>query len=498
MRDKFLYLVLINLTFWATLNTCFASQVPDGPIDVPYPSIQNASDNFYTKPLRDSLHLVMERITSKNIALWKNYARAQQDKVKNPGHRLHMLYPGSHYFYKVLSAEPALWYRNEVWVAYVTESHPEPISNLTNVKLYTKNIKMFVTVTSKPDALLTSHMGIAASVEHMSSPTRHSQLSLPLHAFAAQVMLNRNPKRLYMVNAPMIGMEKILEKALPANALHVGTIEDKEYLEQNRKNYLSGRYETQNFKKRGFIRRDEKRERTLYLEAMHKYPPIIRCGEPGKTVPFSCKELEIEGKISAQETRNYEWLGSEPFAAGAQTHYIAVDLKALADAGNDNNADGSADWFELKEKFTTAYHNGDIEELERLKKKLWPKNMGNINDLGGIFMKYSNGLGHWEQLTQDAHQNVHKPEHADARGGNNADESADWFELKEKFTTAYHNGDIEELERLKKKLWPENIGNINDLGGIFMKYSNGLGHWEQLIQDAHQNVYKPKDKEAKR
>ncbi len=136
---------------------------------------------------------------------------------------------GSCHFMEVLNEVYLV--KNEVWAAYITKAD-FPIKICEGLGFYSpeffhnqddrfaKDIEMFVTVTSSPHAYITSHMGIASTLEGLT--TRQKGTSLDLHSFAAKVMLNRNPDRRSMVNAPVFAMEQIIIKALP-NDIFVGT-----------------------------------------------------------------------------------------------------------------------------------------------------------------------------------------------------------------------------------------------------------------------------------
>jgi hypothetical protein len=63
----------------------------------------------------------------------------------------------------------------------------------------------------------------------------------------------------------------------------------------------------------------------------------------------------------------------------------------------------------------------------------------------------------------------------------------DWSLFTQEFTKAYNEGDVDKLEKLKEQKSKEGFCNINDLGGIFLKYSAGMDRWNELIQDASAN-----------
>lgn len=179
------------------------------------------SNNFYTAKIKDKdLWLAMERIDDNTQPRWLSYAQAQSDPsvlritsdltTRSTG-------SGAHYFLRVLEGTDHTL--NEIWVAYITKQTPEPIPSemgsyshkrVLSPPAFAKNIEMFLTVTSSPQALLTTHLGIEASFESIYFQTRTKGISLDLHSFAAKVMLGLNPERRFMVNAPAFTMEQIL------------------------------------------------------------------------------------------------------------------------------------------------------------------------------------------------------------------------------------------------------------------------------------------------
>ena len=202
-----------------------------------YPEVIQNSEGLYTAKIpTKNLYLVMERIDSENIELWQNYAMIQSnDRVirsascldKSLRKHAGQAAEGSVHFKSVLDTVD--YTKNEVWVAYISRNQkfkkiPKEMSKYsTQISPdFVKDIEMFVTVTTSPEALLTSHMGITFSFEH--AKDRIKGVSLDLHSFAAKVMLQRNPLRKYMINAPAFAMEKLIVQALP-KSVFVGTRE---------------------------------------------------------------------------------------------------------------------------------------------------------------------------------------------------------------------------------------------------------------------------------
>ncbi len=240
---KYFYLIFSLLVFGANAS------IDRDPGEHLYPHIRKIDNGLYfAKIPGHDLYFVMEQVTGHNIEQWKQYASIQSNdrviswatNVSVGGGKLAKNPPtdGSAHFKKVLSEIPS---HADVWVAYIT-SNPVPQHIPYSMKHYSaddtsggeefsKNIKMYVSVTSSPEALVTSHMGVAFSVESLLLG-RPSGISVPLHSFAAQVMLCRNPHRRYMINAPALAMERILLKALP-HSVFIGTREMRHQMEKS-------------------------------------------------------------------------------------------------------------------------------------------------------------------------------------------------------------------------------------------------------------------------
>lgn len=249
-----IYFILILFSFFRP-----ESLASDEPLQEKDESsfIKQSTDDFYFGRMRSSsgkhLWLVMERVTNKNRSLWDDYisvqsnARVIEFAGAHRGKDGTLLQKGSTgdgslLFKNVLMKTPLDL--NEVWVAYITKNaqipekihandlcmyNPKCIGNKTGTS-FTRNIEMFMTVTSSSQGLLTSHMGITASVEGIIS-NREKRTSLDLHSFAAKVMRQRNPNRQFMLNAPVFAMENLMVKALPGDTF-VGTIEMRETLQK--------------------------------------------------------------------------------------------------------------------------------------------------------------------------------------------------------------------------------------------------------------------------
>ena len=348
-----------------------ASIIPDPGADL-YPGIHKVDNELYWAPMakHPGLFLVMERVTRRNLDLWCQYARiqhqfAEKDSRKTTrkneaGQVLPPLPPlaGIHHFELVLEdskSDKISLNHNEVWVAYITSDEapqhiPDYMKNYSNGKgfPFAQSIKMFVTIASSKEALLTSHMGISYSVES-TFQKRPPQISMDLHSFGAQVMRRRNPERRFMMNAPVFGMARILIKALPPRSVFVGTIEMRKHMlegisisfDEFRKKDLNSEKDEFDFKmfRNPYLSPlSEKGDSEEFLGLMKDHPPLLSFGD-GDGVAIKdhvtiYKPGEDHSVWMSIEKGNpsYEWLFTEPFQAAQRTYFVLTRLDALADA----------------------------------------------------------------------------------------------------------------------------------------------------------------------
>jgi len=187
--------------------------------------IKEEKNGLYIGKIKNKLlWIVGERITDANIEDWQQYAREQ---ASEKSHNFTQRKDGVTFFKKVLNK--ASYKDNEVFVFYITSRQDIQSNVVRGYKLGASHpaasIAMFVTVTSNPKALITSHMGISITHEnavYLSLGKGASGISMDLHSFAAKVMLSRNPDRRYMINAPNVRMEAIIAKFVPK--VFIGTV----------------------------------------------------------------------------------------------------------------------------------------------------------------------------------------------------------------------------------------------------------------------------------
>lgn len=214
-----------------------------------YPNIQKLSNDLYTAKIPGKeLRLVMERVDSRTHPLWLQYIKVQSNpraSLLASNFEKKFNSDGSAHFMRVLTETS--YVDNEIWVAYITKAKTAAViphnmlgysaDNLTvstdTMMPFAKDIEMFVTVTSTPNALIFSPLGISSSIEGAISG-RTKGTSLDLLSFVTKVMLMRNPKRIYMLNAPAPAMEKIILDAL-SGSVFVGTREMQKSMEASSK-----------------------------------------------------------------------------------------------------------------------------------------------------------------------------------------------------------------------------------------------------------------------
>jgi hypothetical protein len=347
-----------------------------------YPEIREVDPGLYAAkiPHRDdfgdrALYCVMEMVTFSNLPHWQKYAEVQNNpravgvgfSLRKPdGTRVQegTLGDGSGHFKRVLNE--ADLYSTEVWVAYITtDSHIRHNDETLHYKAddldavnnfyqgtwvgdpedagnsFAKHIQMFVTVTSSKEALLTSHMGVAASVEG-TMVRRPKGISLDLHSFAAKVMLKRNSARRFMIHAPVFAMERIMYTALPGHVFPLtrewfkkfnDEISDRGqdlfYAERDRQWHLGSQFakESRGFAKELMDYVREHNPRISYTESSD------RRGNWKKVFQiFEDDRDRLWLTVDDNNYKTYKWLWNGAFQPAGVTHYVLVNLKALADA----------------------------------------------------------------------------------------------------------------------------------------------------------------------
>ncbi|MDD9139866.1 MAG: hypothetical protein NQ127_02950 [Candidatus Cardinium sp.] len=197
---------------------------------------------------------------------------------------------------------------DELWIAYA--AIVEPSSNLKY-----EDIEMVVTVSTANGLPFTSHRGIFRSplfqraIHPKLQKQPHKNISVSLHAFAARTILQLHVDKIYMINAPALEMRGILIKALPT-AIAIGDNLLKEAYEEKLRN--------------GTLSQDT----IPLLEMMKKTPYRIK--KEGKSGDGDIILLDPQG-IEIKRIDNQK--DKEKWFREIGLPYIAIDLKALAQAG---------------------------------------------------------------------------------------------------------------------------------------------------------------------
>lgn len=204
---------------------------------------------------------------------------------------------------------------------------------------FARDIKMYVTITTSPDALITSDMGITPTVESVLTG-RPKNISITLYALAARVMQEIDPKKQYMLTVPVHHMTMLLARALPTD-LFYGTIEEKRYVDEadtNKKFLLSSIYFGV------YTTRPPTCDYPEVLEALKAFwinhPPRVSVDTPERPKYFDLYRPKNHLKILAEdghplleiskEDPTYAWLFNKPFSSDLDNRYVLIPLGALS------------------------------------------------------------------------------------------------------------------------------------------------------------------------
>lgn len=318
---------------------------------IEYAGLSKISDDLYTGKVNDSFYLAMERVGDKNVDDWYGYAQNQQERITaeralDPG--------GVEYFERVIESYKYMIIKpqNEVWVAYASDKKVQKKAQLKDSD-DVKHIEMFVTVITTPEALLTTHMGISRSYEAAIAANRVKQpnQSMHLHSFAAKVMKQRYPNKVYMMTAPMDVMRSLFIKNLPADSIFLGDDsyqKEIEIIEKDHKKILTAEQ-----LKRKTHESDADYEKRIKDEAQELYKSLkikekmawLKTNPPRIAVVID-KNLEYQkftiynpdGKelVAFDKTNpNYQWIFTPILERGydIDAPFALVKLPALADWG---------------------------------------------------------------------------------------------------------------------------------------------------------------------
>lgn len=199
---------------------------------------------------------------------------------------------------------------------------------------------MYVTITTSPDVIITSHMGITATAESVLTG-RPKNISITLHALAARVMQEIDPKKQYMLTVPVHHMTMILAKALP-DGLFYGTVEEKRYVDEAA--------EKKDRIRLGLIQFGVYKDRPPtcnYPDTLEKlnafwinHPPRVSIDAPERPYYSDLYRPKNHLKILAEdghpllevskEDPTYAWLFKKPFTSDLGNRYVLIPLGALA------------------------------------------------------------------------------------------------------------------------------------------------------------------------
>ena len=157
------------------------------------PESQQIPSALYSVKEREKLYFNITRLTAHNRRAWGEFAGENDYERSHTG---------------ALAFYPALPYHShphtEVWIAFISN---KPATNPDIVDK--RSTEMFMTVTTSEHSPFTSHIGITRALTFPKS-LQHSNVSMKLHAFAAQFMLKQHPEKHYMINAPAEIMRVIM------------------------------------------------------------------------------------------------------------------------------------------------------------------------------------------------------------------------------------------------------------------------------------------------
>lgn len=205
---------------------------------------------------------------------------------------------------------------------------------------FARDIKMYVTITTSPDALITSHMGITATAESVLTG-RPKNISITLHALAARVMQEINPKKQYMLTVPVHHMTMLLARALPTD-LFYGTIEEKRYVDEADEKKARLRLGLISFGV--YTTRPPTCDYPEVLEALKTFwinhPPRVSVDTPERPYYSDLYRPKNHLKILAEdghplleisrEDPTYAWLFKTPFDSDLGNRYVLIPLGALS------------------------------------------------------------------------------------------------------------------------------------------------------------------------
>lgn len=230
--------------------------------------------------------------------------------------------------------------RYELWIAFVSTKEIKTLSDIAH-----NNIEMYVTVSTDPEAPMTTHMGINRSLKYLYNAATlwlkdktlilHPNLSMNLHAFAAKVIKKIYNNKLYMITKPVKVMAEIFIKKLPHD-VYIGdntTILKKVLKEigSNDQRMLIDGYDYKNSPEFVPIIIDYETYADIggngIIKIIDKDRNIIY--EQSKS-NNKINYIDVNGHRLLNESRRYQWF-NEGTMGSRWDNYATINLKALAD-----------------------------------------------------------------------------------------------------------------------------------------------------------------------
>ena len=137
------------------------------------------------------------------IQFWKDFAEEEGRHLQEIAKGGPSISAGIVAFRKGLDFHVA----NQLWIVYASLRE---ITDLDTVQ--PEDIELYMTTKTTEEAPMMSNMGIQRASRYFKrDDRRHSRLSMPLHSFSAKVMLRMYPEKLYMINAAVANMRRLIE-----------------------------------------------------------------------------------------------------------------------------------------------------------------------------------------------------------------------------------------------------------------------------------------------
>ena len=270
-------------------------------------NINQINPRLFSSKKEDNLYFIMERIEEDNADFWYRYCEWEKIKDSNPP--INPNFPLVRYRDvrdAIVVFQESLHFMLhsgvELWVTYASNK-PIKKGRMFPVRC----IEMCFVVLSSNSAPFVTHAGIFRSYASINRiRPYHKGISMPLHSFAAKVILAQYPQKIYMITVPLPIMRDIFIKSLPAGAVYVGhnlsskSLESKDWMpiEQDSDPFL-------------FILKDKSNH------------VIFQAGVKEETL----------------RSKNWWFFGHDRLTPTSTYPYVTVDLAALAAFENQNKKD---------------------------------------------------------------------------------------------------------------------------------------------------------------